>query len=184
MFAVLLLLAVGLFAKDLYRLFALMCLGRWENRFDRLWARFRGMLLYAFGQRRVIGEKFGFNHFFIFWGFMALLLVNTQFPVAGVFPDFSFKFLGPVLYPAMLLAADCMSLVVLAAVIVAAVRPLAFRPAHVDPTLDAYVILTLIGVLMIASFGLGACEIQQGRAEAAAWTPVARLLSGLAAGHA
>jgi len=184
MFAVLLLLAGVLFARDLYRLFAVMCLGRWENRFDRLWARLRGVLLYAFGQRRVLSEKFGFNHFFIFWGFMVLLLVNTQFLVAGVFPDFSFQFLGPVLYPALLLAADCMSLVVLAAVIVAAVRRLAFRPAHVDPTLDAYVILTLIGALMIAYFGLGACEIQEGRAEAAAWMPIARLLAGLAAGHA
>ena len=184
MFAVLLLLAVALFARDFCRLFALMCLGRWENRFDRLWTRLGGMLLYAFGQRRVIDERFGFNHFFIFWGFMALLLVNAQFLAAGVFPSFSFAFLGPVLYPAILLAADLMSLVVLVAVIVAAVRRLAFRPPHVDPTFDAYIILTLIGVLMIASFGLGACEIQQGRVEAAAWMPIARLLSGLAAGYA
>jgi len=41
MFVVLLLLAVARFFRDLYRLFALMCLGRWENRFDRLWARLR-----------------------------------------------------------------------------------------------------------------------------------------------
>lgn len=182
-FAVLLLLAVALFSRDLYRLFALMCLGRWENRFDRLWARFRGVLLDAFGQRRVIRERFGFNHFAIFWGFLALLLLNTQFMVAGVFPDFSFRFLGPVLYPAFLLAADCMSLVVLVAVIVAAVRRLAFRPAHIDPTLDAYVILTLIGALMIAYFGLSACEIQQGRVEASAWMPISRVLAGLLAGY-
>ena len=128
-FAVLLVLAGALFVKELYRLFAMMCLGQWENRFDRLVARLGGMLVYAFGQRRVIREKFGFIHLLIFWGFMVLLLVNTQFLLEGVFPDFSFKFLGPVLYPMLLLAADCMSLVVLAAVIVAAVRRLAFRPA-------------------------------------------------------
>jgi Fe-S oxidoreductase len=182
MFAVLLLLALAVFARALYRLFAVMCLGRWENRFDRLWARFGGMLLYAFGQRRVISEKFGFNHFFIFWGFMVLLLVNSQFLVAGLFPAFSFQFLGPVLYPALLAAADCMSAVVLLTVVVAAARRIAFRPAHVDPTLDAYIILSLIGVLMLAYFGLSACEIQQGAIEAAAWMPISERLAELAAG--
>lgn len=184
MFAVLLLLALAFFARDVYRLFAMMCLGRWENRFDHLWVRLRNMLLYAFGQRRVLDEKYGFNHFVIFWGFMALLLVNTQFLVAGIFPDFSFRFLGPVLYPVLALAADCMSLVVLVAVIVAVVRRVAFRPAYVDPTLDAYIILVLIGVLMIAYFGLSACEFQQGHAaDVMAWMPISRWLFGLTAGY-
>jgi Fe-S oxidoreductase len=182
MFAVLLFLAVAVFAKDFYRLFAVMCLGRWENRFDHLWARLRGMVLYAFGQRRVLDEKFGVNHFLIFWGFMVLLLVNAQFLAAGLFPDFSLKFLGPVLYPALLVAADIMSLLVLAAAIVAAARRIAFRPAHVAPTLDAFVILSLIGVLMIAYFGLNACELGARTVEGAGWMPISSWLSGLVAG--
>jgi hypothetical protein len=187
MFTVLLCLAVVLFLKDLYRLFALMCLGRWENRFDRLWARLRGALLFGFGQRRVMQEKFGFNHVLIFWGFLALLLVNAEFLAAGVFPQFSLSFLGPALYPALLLSADVMSAVVLAAVVVAVVRRLMFRPAHIDPTLDAFIILALIGALMLAFFGLNACEFRTAGAEAsdkAAWMPVSRLLSGLAGGFA
>jgi len=183
MFAVLLLLAVSLFFRDLYRLFALMCLGRWENRFDRLWTRLRGMFWYAFAQRRVLSEKFGINHFLIFWGFMALLVVNAEFLIAGVFPRFSFSFLPPGLYHALVLAADCMSLIVLVAVIVAALRRAVFRPAHIDPTFDAFIILSLIGCLMVAYFGLNACQIQLGRSEMAGWMPVSRLLAGLAAGY-
>jgi Fe-S oxidoreductase len=181
LFAVISLLALALFLRSLYRLFALLCLGRWENRFDHLGARVRGVLLYAFGQRRVIGEKFGWNHFFIFWGFMALLLVNTEFLIGGIFPRFSFSFLGPVLYGALLLVADVMSLVVLVAVVVAAVRRGLFRPAHIEPTWDAYIILALIGSLMIAYFGLHACELRVDGSEWAQWTPVSRLLSDWAA---
>jgi Fe-S oxidoreductase len=183
LFAVLFFLAVAVFFHRLYRLFAMMCLGRWENRFDHLATRLQGLLVYGFAQRRVVQQGFGFNHFLIFWGFMALLLVNTQFLIAGVFPEFSFAFLGPVLYGCVLLFADLMSLVVLGAVLVAAARRLFFRPAHVDPTRDAYIILTLIAALMVAYFGLNACEIQQHRTEMAQWMPLSRSLASLATGH-
>lgn len=184
LFAVLAFLAVSAFAWSIYRLLAMMCLGRWENRYDHLVARFQGMVLYALGQRRVVREGFGLNHVLIFWGFLALLLVNTEFLVAGVFPQFSFAFLGPILYPALVWLADVISVIVLAAVIAAAVRRLAFRPAHIDPTLDAYLILSLIGMLMIAYYGMKACEIEEGHVAAAtaAWMPISRRLASVVAG--
>lgn len=90
--------------------------------------------------------------------------------------------MGSVLYPALLLAADCISLVVLAAVVIAVFRRAVFRPAHIDPTLDAFIILGLIAALMIAYFGLNACEIRLGeRMDEEPWMPVSRLLSQLAA---
>jgi Fe-S oxidoreductase len=182
MFLVLLLLATAVFLRRLYRLFAMMCLGRWENRFDHLRARLRAVLVDAFGQRRVLKERFGVNHFLIFWGFMALLLVNVQFLVAGVFPQFSFAFLGTVLYGVVLLAADVMSLLVLGAVVAAVVRRLVFRPPHIEPTRDAFIILGLIGCLLIAYFGLNACEIHRSHVDTAAWTPVSRALSAAVSG--
>ncbi len=148
-----------------------------------MWLRLRGTIVYGLGQRRVIGGKFGVDHLIIFWGFLALLLVNVQFLIAGVFPQFSFDFLGTVPYGSVLLVADVMSLLVLAAILAATLRRLLFRPAHIDPTLDAYVILALIATLMIACFGLNACEISQGRAQMAHWTPISWLLSGLATGR-
>lgn len=170
--------AVGFFLRNLYRLFAMICLGQPENRFDRLWSRFRGMLVYAFAQVRVVSEGFGVNHLLLFWGFMFLLVVNLEFLLSGVFPRFSFWFLGDLPYGVILFMADVMSVVVLGCVIVAALRRLFFRPAHIEPTADAFLILSLVGSLMIAYFGYHAAELRLGEARTAAWTmPVSYALS-------
>lgn len=181
MFFVLAVLAVALFGRSVFRLFAMMCLGRWENRFDRIGVRFRNMVTDAFGQRRVVREAFGVNHVFIFWGFLTLLAANGEFFIAGIFPGFSLRFLGPVLYPLLALAIDLFSLAVLAAVIAATIRRTLFRPAHIDPTVDAFVILSLIGALMIAYFGINACEMAHETPDYAAWRPISYALSGLTA---
>ena len=126
LFAIVFICALFFFLKNVYRLFAMVCLGRWENRFDHLWSRFKGMLIYAFAQLRVVSEKFGINHFLLFWGFMVLLLVNAQFLIAGVFPRFSFEFLGTIPYGIVLFMADIMSLVVLASVLTSVIRRVFF----------------------------------------------------------
>jgi len=172
--------AVGFFLRNLYRLFAIICLGQGENRFDHLWSRFRGMLVYAFAQVRVVSEVFGVNHLFLFWGFMFLLLMNLEFLVSGIFPRFSFWFLGDLPYSIMLFMADVMSVVVLICVLNAVIRRVFFRPAYIDPTADAFVILGLVAVLMAVYFGYHASEIRLGQKEISPWAmPVSYLLSNL-----
>jgi Fe-S oxidoreductase len=172
--------AVGFLLRNVYRLFAMICLGQGENRFDHLWSRFRGMLVYAFAQVRVVSEGFGVNHLFLFWGFMFLLLINLEFLVSGIFPRFSFWFLGDIPYGSILFMADIMSLVVLACVVFAVTRRIFFRPVYIDPTADAFLILSLVASLMIAYFGYHASEIRLGVKEIAPWTmPVSYLLSPL-----
>jgi Fe-S oxidoreductase len=172
--------AVGFLLRNVYRLFAMICLGQTENRFDHLWSRFRGMLVYAFAQVRVVSEGFGVNHLFLFWGFMFLLLINLEFLVSGIFPRFSFWFLGDIPYGSILFMADIMSLVVLFCVLFAVVRRIFFRPVYIDPTADAFLILSLVASLMIAYFGYHASEIRLGEKEIAPWTmPVSYLLSPL-----
>ena len=181
-FAVLLIVGIGFFLRNVYRLFAMVCLGRWENRFDHLWSRFKGMLLYAFVQLRVVSEKFGINHFFLFWGFMVLALVNAQFFIAGVFPRFSFSFLGDIPYGIILFLADVMSLVVIACVVIAVIRRVFFRPPHIEASLDAFFILFMVAFLMVAYFGLHACEIRLGEIGMVSWMPISHGLSTLFAG--
>jgi len=181
-FAVLLVCGFGFFLRNVFRLFSFLCLGQWENRFDHLWSRLKGMFVYAFLQLRVVSEKFGVNHFFLFWGFMVLFLVNTQFFIGGVFPRFSFDFLGAIPYGILLLMADIMSFVVLACVVIAVIRRLFFRPPHIEATLDAFFILFLVASLMAAYFGLHACEIRLEREPLmAGWTPLSAALSKMAA---
>ncbi|MDX9745697.1 MAG: (Fe-S)-binding protein [Syntrophales bacterium] len=175
--------AVGFFLRNLYRLFAMICLGQSENRFDRLWSRFRGMLVYGFAQVRVVSEGFGVNHLLLFWGFMFLLLMNVEFLVSGVFPRFSFWFLGDIPYGAMLFMADVMSVVVLVCVFNALIRRMFFRPAHIDQTVDAFVILGLVAVLIVAYFGYHASEIRLNGKAISRWTmPVSSLLAPLFGG--
>ena len=71
-FACLLLFSILFSLRRAYILFSLVLLGQPESRFDRLRARMKGLLLFGFGQRRVLEEPFGLNHFFLFWGFILL----------------------------------------------------------------------------------------------------------------
>jgi Fe-S oxidoreductase len=187
-FTLLFIAAILFFLKNIFRLLATISLGRWENRFDRLWSRLKNLVVYGFGQRSVVRARFGINHFFLFWGFLVLILINFEFLVSGVFPQFSFVFLGETLYGILLFLADIMSVVVLAAVFLALLRRTFFRPEHIEPTREAYFILTLVGSLMIAYFGLHASEAYTGHLEMAAWMPVstalAPLFSGMSEGSA
>ena len=161
-FALLLAFSLALFLRRVYTLFAMVLLGKGENRFDRLGQRFKGMLYYGFLQRRVIEEPFGMNHFFLFWGFVILFLVNVEFVMAGLFPRFTLGFIGFVPYCALRFLADIMSLLVLCAVLIAMVRRVFFRPPHIEITVDAFIVLTTAGLLMIAYFGLNVADFGLG----------------------
>ena len=157
----------------------MICLGRWENRFDHLWSRFTGMLTYGFGQLRVVNEKFGINHFFLFWGFIVLIVVNSEFFISGIFPRFSWNFIGDIPYGILMFLADIMSFVVLVCVLIALFRRIVVRPSHIDSTFDAYLILSLVGSLMIAFYGMNAAEARLGTLKMASWMPISRSLQDL-----
>ncbi len=166
-----------LFLRRVFRLFAMVLLGRAEPRFDRLLDRLKSLLLFGFGQKRVIEEPFGVNHFFLFWGFILLqLMVNSEFIIAGIFPRFSLSFLGDILYPVITFTADITSLVVLIVVLIASFRRLFFKPPHVERTPEAFLILALVGLLMIANFGLHIASVVAGN-EQEAYMPISQILA-------
>ena len=87
-FAVVFAAALALFGWSCYRRFGLVMLGQPDNRFQKAGTRVWSMLLYAFGQKRVAGRRFGINHVVLFWCFIILLLANTIFLFNGVFPEY------------------------------------------------------------------------------------------------
>ncbi|MDR2017357.1 MAG: (Fe-S)-binding protein [Syntrophobacterales bacterium] len=177
-FAVLLLICLVIFFRRLYTLLALVSLGKWENRFDHLWQRFKGMVSYGFFQKRVIERPFGFNHFFLFWGFVVLFLINMEFVMTGIFPRFSLEFIGDGVYMALNFLADVMSAAVLVAVIIAIARRTFFKPPYIEATPEAYVILSSVGLLMIAFFGMNATEIAINPGSRS-YMPISSVLSAL-----
>src|ERR1700681_2702295 len=138
-------------------IFAPLLLGRPEDRFDNIGTRVGDMLLYAFGQKRVVAKPFGINHFIIFWSFLILLVANTEFILNGLFPHTIKLIKLPFeLYVPLAFLIDIASLLALVAVTVAAVRRLFSPPYPEARTPEAFFILGLIATLMLAAFTLNA----------------------------
>ena len=166
--------AIALFGWSCFRRFRLVTLGKAENRFNSVGKRIWNMLFYAFGQRRVVSRRFGLNHFVLFWCFIILLIANTEFLLNGLFPDYiSLSRLPDGAYYTLAFIFDVVSALALLAVCIAIIRRVAFPPPNIEArSRDAFVILTLIAILMIAFFGLHASEIAQGIEEAAQYMPI------------
>ncbi len=186
-FTPLLIASLVWFAVSCYRRFSLVTLGKPEDRFNAPGARLTEMLLYAFGQLRVVKKPFGVNHFVIFWSFLILLLANGEFLVRGVFPELRLALLPAPLYHGLLIAFDLVSLLTLASIALAFARRLFFAPPYMETnyvkprSFEAFLILTFIGLLMLAYFGLHAAEIALGEEPAAAFMPVSSFVAGLIA---
>lgn len=66
-----------------------------ENRFDKLFTRFKGLLIFGFGQKRVFRNRLaGIMHAALFWGFLLLFLVNVNFASEILFNYSLMHFLG------------------------------------------------------------------------------------------
>lgn len=182
-FTPLLLASLSVFAWGCWKRLSLISLGQSEDRFDNIGSRIGEMLLYAFGQKRVLAKPFGINHFVIFWSFIILLVANTEFLLHGVFPAISLAKLPDGIYFPLLLALDIVSLLALLAVMIAAVRRVVSPPYPEARTIEAFFILSLIGILMLAYFGINAAKIaamQEGTlAVARTWMPVSAQFAAL-----
>ncbi|HIJ81322.1 MAG TPA: (Fe-S)-binding protein [Desulfuromonadales bacterium] len=161
LFTPLLLASLAVFAWSCWKRFSLISLGRPEDRFDDIPSRLGDMLLYAFGQKRVVAKPFGINHFVIFWSFIILLIANTEFLIHGVFPGISLSKLPDGIYLPLILVLDIVSLFSLLAVTVAAVRRTVSPPYPEARTKEAFFILSLIAILMLAYFGINAAKISR-----------------------
>jgi Fe-S oxidoreductase len=179
--------ALAFFAASCWRRFSFVTLGRPENRFDRPLRRTVRMLGFAIGQARVVRKPMGVVHLFIFWPFMLLLLENGEFLLNGLVPSLSFSRLpAPVAGP-LELAFEVVSLAALAAVLFAVSRRLFFAPRYLESrdvkprSFDAFLILSLIAVLMLTSFVMHGADIARGDDAARPWMPVAGLVAALLA---
>ena len=188
LFFVLLSLSLAAFSFSCFRRLALVAVGSKDSRFDQPLARFKEMMVYALGQKRVVSRPFGINHGVIFWAFLVLAVANLEFLLSGVSPALSFALLPVPIHGALLFLFDICSLAALVAVAVAAVRRTVNPPFEGARTFEAYFILSMIAILMLAYFGLNGVRIAQGELPASAAIPVSNLAANLisataAAGH-
>ncbi len=176
----------ALFVWSCFRRFRLVLLGKPANRFRNIGKRIKSMIYFAFGQRCTVnhGYRFGLNHLVLFWCFMILLIANTEFLLHGLSPNvISFSRLTHGVYYPLAYIFDIVSILALAAVIIAIIRRLVFPPYYIQAhSRDAFTILGLIAVLMLAFFSLHGTEIAQGKEIASKYMPISNAFSHIFSG--
>jgi Fe-S oxidoreductase len=182
-FALVTIAAVAGVAWSLNRKLQLVMTGRGKVSLDRWGERIRGLLVFAVGQKRMFLEPVaGIMHALIFWGFMVFTVRSTALVVEGFSRGWELPFLHTPLGFAYLLTKDVFAVLVLAGVAVAAWRRLVTRPARLELSADAWVILGLIGLLMVTDLFADGARIAGGAPGPWAWTPVSALAGSLLAG--
>ncbi len=166
-------------ARTVYWLLRYVSTGSGGLQFDEIAERVKGVITNVLGQARVIAEPAGITHLFIFWGFLILQLETLEYIIGGAFWGFSWStYIGATAYNVLLFLQDVFGFLVLAAVIIAAIRRFVVRPKHAKPSFDSALILALIGALMISKFFVHGVEIAVLGDDLhwdAAWTPFAAL---------
>jgi Fe-S oxidoreductase/nitrate reductase gamma subunit len=166
MFLIVLLGAGLFFFYSLRKVVSYVKVGKPEGRLDNPVQRIKNVLVIAFGQSKLLREPLaGMMHFFIFWGFVILLLAIVESIGEGLIPGFSLSFLGP-LYPPLVFLQDLIGVLVIASVLFALFRRYVIRPQRLEgdrhARLDATFILCTILLIMVSMFLQNAANIVRG----------------------
>jgi len=150
--------AHGVFAARVYHIYRLVNLGQGTLDFGDFGRRVKDVVVKGFGQTLVLREPSGRGHFIIFWGFWVITYGTLESLVNGVTPNhFTFEFLGP-LYPILNTMLDFAGLLVMIALGIAVFRRAVLKPKRLEGDfwhqLDAYVIIGLIALLIVAFLGM------------------------------
>jgi hypothetical protein len=178
---VLTVVAFGIFGFRASQLIRLMMRGRPENRFDRLPARVAHVVRHVLLQPRIFNERsIGLAHFLIFWGFCVYVACFLWGLVRALVPALPLPYPDEV--PLVALFLDVFAVIVLLSLLAAAVRRAFFAPPKLHLSVDADIILGLIGILMLSSLFGGAFRLAAAGATASAWMPFGSLLAPLVSG--
>src|SRR5215471_20356665 len=180
-FGLLVLLAVLVFVYSIGRRIRVLLAGTPDPRFDRIGLRIRKTLEYAFAQKRMFRDLYaGVFHIFIFGGFVVLLVRVISLVAEGLIPGF-------LLLPGRAgdfytLLKDIFEALVLIGVGMAVFRRAFARPKRLDLTLDAWLILSLIALLISADLVSEGAKVALRPELATTWAPAVGALAGLLAG--
>ncbi|TET66901.1 MAG: (Fe-S)-binding protein [Candidatus Zixiibacteriota bacterium] len=146
----LLVISVTIFLQRVVKLIRLMKLGQPENSFGSFGKRLTSLLKYVFGQRRLLMVPYpGIAHFFIFWGFIFVVIGYITTVGQGFYSGFGLPLLDGVLKPYYLSLLDLFQLLVIVAVLMALYRRLIWRPPGPVYSAGANVLLFSIFAIMV-----------------------------------
>ncbi len=163
--AVLILVSFGYFFWRVYYLYSLLKFAQPENRFDSPGKRVANAIRNGFLQlcHFKINDAdinyAGVMHAMLFFGFVVLLLGEIELLLKGLFPGFSYSFLGYTLYHIYQVSQDFFILIVLIAMVMAFVRRFIWHPKKLSYHFSAYLILIFITILMLTLLYMSASEM-------------------------
>jgi len=132
---------------------AILRVGRPLQRTSRVGARIRSLGVFVFGQRRLLQDIGpGLAHAFVFWGFVVLLATTGNYITNGLVETIVGWPLGGFFWSVVVLFANIFVALVLASVVYYVIRRTVVRPTRLALTRDAFVILTLIFLIVLTEW--------------------------------
>jgi Fe-S oxidoreductase len=175
-FGLLVLLAVVAFVFSMSRRIRVLLAGAPEPRFDQIPRRIGKTLEFGFAQKRMFRDLYaGVFHIFLFSGFVVLTVRTIALVVEGLVPGF-------VLLPGRAgdlyaLSKDVFEVLVLVGVAMAVYRRLFARPPRLDLTVDAWVVLFLIALLITADLVAEGAKLALRPELRGPWAPAANTIA-------
>jgi len=165
-FAVILVVALGIFARSAQRLVRWLKIGKAEVRTDHADIRTKNFLMIGLAQTKILRDPIGgMMHALVFWGFCVLGLGTVEIMIQGLVTGFSYDWILPrFLYLPYVVSQELFAVFVLIPVAFLLYRRLVIRPkrfAEVSGA-DAVFILSMIAALMVSLLLLFAMEIRTG----------------------
>ena len=165
-FAVILAVALGFFARSANRLNRWLQIGRDEVRTDHPDQRTKNFLLIGLGQSKILRDPVGgMMHALVFWGFCVLGLGTLEIMIQGLYTPFTWDAILPrFLYLPYVVSQEVFAVFVLIPVAYLLYRRLVIKPkrfAEVSGA-DAVFILSMIATLMITLLLLFVMELRNG----------------------
>src|SRR5688572_8872706 len=132
-FAVLVVAAHTLFFYNVWRLGRVAALGRPAGLSESWGQRLGSLMVFFFGQRKVMEERASWHHLPIYWGFLVLGAATTEMLVGGLVGDWFTlaTIVGTRAHGVIRFAVDVMNLVVLFAILYAFVRRIVLKPPFI-----------------------------------------------------
>jgi len=179
-------LGIGGVVYSLSRRFQLLRMGRTDDRFDRIAERFKHLLVYAFGQKKMFDDPFaGFYHLLIFYGFLVVSLRTVTMVLEGLFAGWELPLLHTPLGHAYLFSKDVVELLVLVGLVLAVWRRGFQRKERIVQSWSAWQVIILIAMLMVTDLASEGARIAAGDIDGSyllVSSAVAGLFSGLTQG--
>jgi len=173
---------VGAVVFSLSRRFALLKAGRQDNRFDRLGERFKHVLVYALGQKKMFDDPFaGLYHILIFYGFLVVSLRTVTMVMEGLFAGWELPLLHTGVGHAYLFSKDIFEALVLLGLVFAVWRRGVQRKERIVQSWGAWIVIALIAILMLTDLASEGARIAAGVIDGS-FLPVSAVVGSFMAG--